>query len=73
MKELNEILTTRQKDVFHMRLKGISVSEIAVKLGVSQQAISKSQLAIQKAIKTLHPEMVRGFKEKRKARETKTA
>lgn len=73
VKELNDILTTGQKDVFHMRLKGMSVSDIAVKLGVSQQAVSKRRLAIQEVIKTLHPEMVRGFKEKRERKATKSA
>ena len=46
-------------------MQGFSVSAIADKLKVSQPAISKSLLLIQKTIKADFPEMVNGFKEKR--------
>lgn len=58
-------LTDRQKTVLHYRLQGLSVSAIADRLKVSQPAISKSLLLIQKTIKADFPEMVTGFKEKR--------
>ena len=60
-------LTDRQKTVLHYRLQGLSVSAIADRLKVSQPAISKSLLLIQKTIKADFPEMVNGFKEKRVA------
>ena len=65
IKAISGKLTDRQKTVLHYRLQGFSVSAIAEKLNVSQPAISKSLLLIQKTIKADFPEMVNGFKEKR--------
>lgn len=65
IKSIAEKLTDRQKTILHYRMQGFSVSAIADKLKVSQPAISKSLLLIQKTIKTDFPEMVNGFKEKR--------
>lgn len=60
-------LTARQKQILHYRLKGLSVSEIAERLGVKHYTISKQLIKIQEDVKSLYPEAVRGFKEKRKA------
>lgn len=64
-------LTTRQKQILHYRLKGESVSEIAEKLKVSQQAISKHLAIIQNEITAKYPEMIRHFKGKRKSAKAK--
>ena len=64
-KNLN--LTTRQKQILHYRNKGLSVSEIAEKLNVSQQAISKQLAKIQNEITVKYPDMVRHFRGKRKS------
>jgi RNA polymerase sigma factor (sigma-70 family) len=68
MVELLKGLTERQKLILHYRRQGKSVSEIAKKLNVSQQAISKQLAKIQSVISEAMPETVRGFKEKRKAK-----
>jgi predicted DNA-binding protein YlxM (UPF0122 family) len=58
-------LSKSQLDIIKMRLKGFSETEIANKLGVSQQAISKRLHKIQEAIILEFPEMVRLFKQGR--------
>jgi DNA-binding CsgD family transcriptional regulator len=58
-------LTERQKLILHYRRQGKSVSEIAEKLGVSQQAISKQLAKIQAVIAEALPETVRAYKGKR--------
>jgi RNA polymerase sigma factor (sigma-70 family) len=63
-----ENCTERQKLIVHYRRQGKSVTEIAEKLGVSQQAISKQLAKIQGIIAEAFPETVRGFKEKRTAK-----
>ena len=68
MVELLEGLTDRQKMILHYRRQGKSTVEIAEKMGVSQQAISKHLAKIQAAISEKLPETVRGFKEKRTAK-----
>lgn len=68
MVELLEGLTERQKLILHYRRQGKSTVEIAEKLGVSQQAISKQLAKIQAVITEALPETVRGFKEKRTAK-----
>lgn len=67
MVELLEGLTDRQKLILHYRRQGKSTVEIAEKLGVSQQAISKNLAKIQAVISEKLPETVRWFKEKRKS------
>lgn len=65
---LLEGLTERQKLILHYRRQGKSTIQIAEKLGVSQQAISKQLAKIQAVITEALPETVRGFKEKRTAK-----
>lgn len=68
MVELLQGLTDRQKLILHYRRQGKSTVEIAEKMGVSQQAISKHLAKIQVVIAEALPETVRGFKEKRSAK-----
>ena len=65
MMELLDGLTDRQKLILHYRRQGKSTVEIASKMGVSQQAISKHLAKIQAVIGEKLPETVRHFKEKR--------
>lgn len=58
-------LTPRQDTILHYRMQGFSMVEIADKLKVSHQAISKQLGKIQKEVTEKFPETVRGFKEKR--------
>lgn len=58
-------LTPRQETILHYRMQGVSVVEIADKLKVSHQAISKQLTKIQNEVSQKFPETVRGFKEKR--------
>jgi len=58
-------LTGRDRDIINKRLQGISVSKIAEKYGVSQQAISKALARIQATATEKFPEKVRRFKLKR--------
>ena len=58
-------LTPRQDAILHYRMQGFSVVEIADKLKVSHQAISKQLTKIQDEVSEKFPETVRGFKEKR--------
>lgn len=58
-------LTPRQETILHYRMQGFSVVEIADKLKVSHQAISKQLTKIQDEVSEKFPNTVRGFKEKR--------
>ena len=58
-------LTPRQETILHYRMQGFSIVEIADKLKVSHQAISKQLTKIQNEVSEKFPETVRGFKEKR--------
>lgn len=58
-------LTPRQDAILHYRMQGFSVVEIADKLKVSHQAISKQLTKIQDEVSEKFPNTVRGFKEKR--------
>lgn len=58
-------LTPRQDAILHYRMQGFSVVDIADKLKVSHQAISKQLTKIQDEVSEKFPETVRGFKEKR--------
>ena len=58
-------LTPRQDMILHYRMQGFSVVDIADKLKVSHQAVSKQLLKIQDEVSEKFPETVRGFKEKR--------
>ena len=58
-------LTPRQDAILHYRMQGFSVVEIADKLKVSHQAISKQLTKIQNEVAEKFPNTVRGFKEKR--------
>lgn len=58
-------LTPRQETILHYRMQGFAVVEIADKLKVSHQAISKQLAKIQDEVSEKFPETVRGFKEKR--------
>ena len=58
-------LTPRQETILHYRMQGFSIVEIADKLKVSHQAISKQLGKIQDEVSEKFPETVRGFKEKR--------
>ena len=58
-------LTPRQDMILHYRMQGFSVVEIADKLKVSHQAVSKQLAKIQNEVSEKFPETVRGFKEKR--------
>lgn len=60
-------LTERQQLILHYRRQGKSVVEIAEKLNVSQQAISKQLAKIQAVIAEAMPETVKAFKGKRKS------
>ena len=68
MIELLQGLTDRQKMIIHYRRQGKSTVEIAEKMGVSQQAISKHLAKVQAVISEKLPETVRAFKEKRTAK-----
>ena len=57
--------TARQKLIFHYRMQGYSVSEIANKLGVKPSTISEHLLKVQEIVKKEMPEKVRHFKEGR--------
>ena len=67
MVDLLEGLTERQKLILHYRRQGKSTVDIAEKMGVSQQAISKHLAKIQAVISSAMPETVRAYKEKRKS------
>ena len=58
-------LTPRQDMILHYRMQGFSVVDIADKLKVSHQAVSKQLTKIQDEVSEKFPETVRGFKEKR--------
>lgn len=58
-------LTPRQETILHYRMQGFSIVDIADKLKVSHQAVSKQLLKIQDEVSEKFPETVRGFKEKR--------
>ena len=58
-------LTSRQETILHYRMQGFSMVEIADKLKVSHQAVSKQLGKIQDEVSEKFPETVRGFKEKR--------
>lgn len=62
---ISERMTDRQKTVTHYRMQGFSISDIADKLNVSHQAVSKTLKQVQNIVKELFPESVNGFKEKR--------
>lgn len=69
--ELYEDIKARLKNdrtlsILHMRLKGMSVNDIAKKLQVSHQAISKHLIKIQDIVKEIKPTKVKRFIEKRK-------
>lgn len=57
--------TARQKLIFHYRMQGFSITDIAKKLGVKPSTISEHLLKMQEVIKKHFPEKVRAFKEGR--------
>jgi hypothetical protein len=66
-KELRQSLrlTDRQDSILTMRMQGMSVTVIADKLQVSQQAISKQLTVMQERIQELCPDTTRAFRGKR--------
>ncbi len=63
MKELK--LSDMRYTIVKMRMRGMSVTAIAQKLGVSHPAISKQLIKVQNIINEKMPELVRGFKQHR--------
>lgn len=64
-KVISENCTARQKLIFHYRMQGFSISEIANKLGVKPSTVSEHLQKMQEVIKKHFPEKVRAFKEGR--------
>ena len=60
--QIRPLLKDKQKAVLHYRLQGMSVTAIAERLGVTQQAISDTLKRIRIKAVTLWPEETRAFK-----------
>lgn len=62
LEEIRPLLKDKQKAVLHYRLQGMSVTAIAERLGVTQQAISDTLKRIRVKASTLWPDETRAFK-----------
>ena len=60
--QIKPLLKDKQKAVLHYRLQGMSVTAIAERLGVTQQAISDTLKRIRIKATTLWPDETRAFK-----------
>lgn len=62
LEQIKPLLKDKQKAVLHYRLQGMSVTTIAERLGVTQQAISDTLKRIRIKATTLWPDETRAFK-----------
>ena len=62
LKQIKPLLKDKQKAVLHYRLQGMSVTTIAERLGVTQQAVSDTLKRIRIKATTLWPDETRAFK-----------
>lgn len=62
LEQIRPLLKDKQKAVLHYRLQGMSVTTIAERLGVTQQAISDTLKRIRIKAATLWPDETRAFK-----------
>ena len=62
LEQIRPLLKDKQKAVLHYRLQGMSVTAIAERLGVTQQAISDTLKRIRVKASTLWPDETRAFK-----------
>lgn len=62
LEQIRPLLKDKQKAVLHYRLQGMSVTAIAERLGVTQQAISDTLKRIRVKAITLWPDETRAFK-----------
>ena len=62
LEQIKPLLKDKQKAVLHYRLQGMSVTAIAERLGVTQQAISDTLKRIRIKATTLWPDETRAFK-----------
>lgn len=62
LEQIKPLLKDKQKAVLHYRLQGMSVTAIAERLGVTQQAVSDTLKRIRIKAATLWPDETRAFK-----------
>ena len=62
LEQIKPLLKDKQKAVLHYRLQGMSVTAIAERLGVTQQAVSDTLKRIRIKATTLWPDETRAFK-----------
>lgn len=62
LEQIRPLLKDKQKTVLHYRLQGMSVTTIAERLGVTQQAVSDTLKRIRIKAITLWPDETRAFK-----------
>ena len=62
LEQIRPLLKDKQKAVLHYRLQGMSVTAIAERLGVTQQAVSDTLKRIRIKATTLWPDETRAFK-----------
>lgn len=62
LEQIKPLLKDKQKAVLHYRLQGMSVTAIAERMGVTQQAISDTLKRIRIKATTLWPDETRAFK-----------
>ena len=62
LEQIRPLLKDKQKTVLHYRLQGMSVTAIAERLGVTQQAVSDTLKRIRIKAATLWPDETRAFK-----------
>ena len=62
LEQIRPLLKDKQKAVLHYRLQGMSVTTIAERLGVTQQAVSDTLKRIRIKATTLWPDETRAFK-----------
>lgn len=62
LEQIRPLLKDKQKTVLHYRLQGMSVTTIAERLGVTQQAVSDTLKRIRIKATTLWPDETRAFK-----------
>ena len=65
LEAIHEHISEYAYTILHKRMQGISVSEIAEKMGVSQPAISKQLTKVQGVVSMLYPDAIRLFADKR--------
>lgn len=62
LEQIKPLLKDKQKAILHYRLQGMSVTTIAERLGVTQQAVSDTLKRIRIKATTLWPDETRAFK-----------